>query len=133
MQGKGPIANIGVALGSIIACRRRVYTAVGLVVQAVGTGWIERFMPPVVTGAVVAVIGLNLTAIPVRTWPPTISSWMHTLNALKYKYGYSVTGHNIIDTVLNPYFLVKFKNLIGKKHNQKKKKTKNLEKLKKRD
>ena len=44
--GKGANANIGVALGGIIACGL-VYTLIGALVQAVGTGWIERFMPPV--------------------------------------------------------------------------------------
>ncbi|KAA9089370.1 uracil-xanthine permease family protein [Microbacterium radiodurans] len=34
--------------------------AVGFVVQAVGTGWIEKLMPPVVAGAIVALIGFNL-------------------------------------------------------------------------
>ena len=33
---------------------------VGLLVQKVGTGWIEKLMPPVVSGAIVALIGLNL-------------------------------------------------------------------------
>ncbi|WP_431803596.1 uracil-xanthine permease family protein [Microbacterium sp. bgisy203] len=33
---------------------------VGLLVQATGTGWIEKLMPPVVSGAIVALIGLNL-------------------------------------------------------------------------
>ena len=42
--GKGPSANLGVALGSIAAWGV-LYTLVGFVVQAVGTGWIERFMP----------------------------------------------------------------------------------------
>jgi len=37
-----------------------------VLVHVIGTGWIERFMPPVVTGAVVAVIGLNLASIPVK-------------------------------------------------------------------
>src|SRR5512146_1929303 len=63
--GKGPNGNISVALGGIIACGV-VYAIIGAVVHAVGTGWIERFMPPVVTGAVVAVIGLNLAGIPVK-------------------------------------------------------------------
>ena len=77
--GKGPNANIGVALGGIIACGA-VYAAVGVVVHLVGTGWIERFMPPVVTGAVVAVIGLNLAAIPIKNMAASnFDSWMQAL------------------------------------------------------
>ena len=77
--GKGANANIGVALGGIIACGA-VYAAVGVVVHLVGTGWIERFMPPVVTGAVVAVIGLNLAAIPVKNMAASnFDSWMQAL------------------------------------------------------
>ena len=33
---------------------------IGLVVQLTGTGWLEVLMPPVVAGAIVALIGLNL-------------------------------------------------------------------------
>src|SRR6476659_6320120 len=44
--GKGPNGNIGVALGGIIACGL-VYTIIGAIVQAVGTNWIEKVMPPV--------------------------------------------------------------------------------------
>ncbi|ALJ22158.1 uracil-xanthine permease family protein [Microbacterium sp. No. 7] len=36
---------------------------VGFLVQAVGTRWIERLMPPVVSGAIVALIGLNLAPV----------------------------------------------------------------------
>lgn len=74
--GKGANADIGVALGGIIACGV-VYTLIGVIVQAIGTGWIERFMPPVVTGAVVAVIGLNLAGIPVKNMAASnFDSWM---------------------------------------------------------
>jgi putative pyrimidine permease RutG len=77
--GKGPNANIGVALGGIIACGA-LYTLIGLIVQAVGTGWIERFMPPVVTGAVVAVIGLNLAQVPVKNMASSnFDSWMQAV------------------------------------------------------
>ena len=77
--GKGANANIGVALGGIIACGA-VYTAIGVVVHLVGTGWIERFMPPVVTGAVVAVIGLNLAAVPVKNMAANnFEAWMQAL------------------------------------------------------
>ena len=58
----GGTPNIGVALGGIIAAGA-LYAVVGVVVMAVGYGWIEKLMPPVVTGAVVAVIGLNLAPV----------------------------------------------------------------------
>ncbi|MGA8008986.1 MAG: solute carrier family 23 protein, partial [Thiomonas sp.] len=64
--GSGTNANIGVALGGIIACGV-VYAAIGLIVMGVGVQWIERLMPPVVTGSVVAVIGLNLAPIAIRS------------------------------------------------------------------
>ena len=77
--GKGPNANIGVALGGIIACGA-LYTLVGFIVQVVGTGWIERFMPPVVTGSVVAVIGLNLAGIPIKNMAASnFDSWMQVV------------------------------------------------------
>lgn len=77
--GKGPNAAIGVALGGIIACGV-VYIVIGAIVQAVGTGWIEKLMPPVVTGAVVAVIGLNLAGIPVKNMAASnFDSWMQAV------------------------------------------------------
>lgn len=67
--GSGPNPNIGVALGAIIACGL-VYTIIGALVwwynsktRGGASILIEKFMPPVVTGAVVAVIGLNLAPI----------------------------------------------------------------------
>lgn len=65
-SGSGPNPNIGVALGGIIACGA-VYALIGLVVMKAGHGWIETLMPPVVTGAIVAVIGLNLAPIAVKS------------------------------------------------------------------
>ncbi|CAM3483259.1 solute carrier family 23 protein [Polaromonas hydrogenivorans] len=77
--GKGSNANIGLALGGIIACGA-VYAAIGALVQAVGTRWIERFMPPVVTGAVVAVIGLNLASVPVKNMAASnFDAWMQVV------------------------------------------------------
>ncbi|WP_298039240.1 uracil-xanthine permease family protein [uncultured Microbacterium sp.] len=34
--------------------------AIGFIVEAVGVGWIDKFMPPVVAGSIVALIGFNL-------------------------------------------------------------------------
>ena len=77
--GQGANANIGLALGGIIACGA-VYTLVGLLVQAIGTGWIEKLMPPVVTGAVVAIIGLNLAAIPIKNMAANnFEAWMQAM------------------------------------------------------
>jgi uracil-xanthine permease len=77
--GKGPNASIGLALGGIIACGV-VYAIIGAVVHAIGTGWIERVMPPVVTGAVVAVIGLNLAGIPIKNMAASnFDSWMQAV------------------------------------------------------
>jgi putative pyrimidine permease RutG len=74
--GPGPNANLGVALGGIMACGL-LYFIIGAIVQVVGVGWIERFMPPVVTGSVVAVIGLNLAHIPIKNMAPTnFDAWM---------------------------------------------------------
>jgi putative pyrimidine permease RutG len=80
--GKGPNGNIAVALGGIVACGV-VYIAIGALVQVIGTGWIERFMPPVVTGAVVAVIGLNLASVPIKNMAAgNFDAWMQAATFL---------------------------------------------------
>lgn len=77
--GKGPNTGMAVALGGIVACGA-IYTAIGFLVQAVGTRWIERLMPPVVTGAVVAVIGLNLAGVPIKNMAASnFDSWMQAV------------------------------------------------------
>jgi len=62
----GPNANLGLALGGIIAAGA-LYTVIGLIVMAAGHQWIERVMPPVVTGAIVAAIGLVLAPIAINS------------------------------------------------------------------
>ena len=77
--GKGLNPNIGVALGGIIACGA-LYTLIGFLVQVMGTGWVEKLMPPVVTGAVVAVIGLNLASVPIKNMASSnFDSWMQAV------------------------------------------------------
>jgi len=77
--GQGANANLGVALGGIVACGALV-ALIGLVVTLAGTGWIETLMPPVVTGAVVAVIGLNLAQVPIKNMAPTgFDAWMQAV------------------------------------------------------
>ncbi|CAM6778600.1 pyrimidine utilization transport protein G [Enterobacter hormaechei] len=81
-NGQGINPNLSVALGGIIACGL-VYTLTGLVVMKVGTRWIERMMPPVVTGAVVMAIGLNLAPIAVKSVSGSpFESWMAVITVL---------------------------------------------------
>ncbi|WP_227429311.1 solute carrier family 23 protein [Psychrobacter sp. I-STPA6b] len=63
--GTGFNTNLDVALGGIIACGI-FYALIGLAVMAVGTRWIESLMPPIVTGAIVMIIGLNLAPVTVQ-------------------------------------------------------------------
>ena len=77
--GSGPNPTIGLALGGIVACGV-VVTLIGLIVTLIGVGWIEALMPPVVTGAVVAVIGLNLAGVPIKNMAPTgFDAWMQAV------------------------------------------------------
>lgn len=81
-NGQGLNPHLSVALGGIILCGL-VYTLIGLVVMKLGTRWIERLMPPVVTGAVVMAIGLNLAPIAVRSVSATpFDGWMAVLTVL---------------------------------------------------
>ena len=57
--GSGANLNLSVALGGIMACGA-IYAMIGLLVMKTGVAWIEKLMPPIVTGAIVMIIGLNL-------------------------------------------------------------------------
>ena len=77
-----PNANIAMAAGGIIACGV-LYTIFGLIVMATGTRWIEKLMPPVVTGAVVMIIGLNLAPVTVKSvMGNPFSMWMSLVTVL---------------------------------------------------
>src|SRR5246500_3298236 len=65
-SGHGPNPKLDVALGGIIAAGV-LYGVIALIVMRAGVGWVERLMPPVVTGAVVAAIGLNLAPVAVKS------------------------------------------------------------------
>ncbi|MCD1145962.1 nitrate reductase [Kocuria sp. LUK] len=49
----------GGALGGVVMAGAALFL-LGLLVQAAGTGWLQRLMPPLVTGTIVALIGFNL-------------------------------------------------------------------------
>lgn len=62
MNGGGALESgeqIAQALLGVVAAGV-LLAAVGFLVQAVGTGWIDKLMPPVVAGSIVALIGFNL-------------------------------------------------------------------------
>lgn len=52
------LGYLGLIIGAIFA--GLVYVVIACVVKAVGVGWINRLMPPVVIGPTVAIIGLSL-------------------------------------------------------------------------
>jgi len=55
-------AGMGSALFGIVVVGF-LLAVIGLVVQLTGTGWIDTLMPPVVSGAIVALIGFNLAPV----------------------------------------------------------------------
>ena len=65
-SGHGPNPQLDVALGGIIGAGI-LYGVIALVVMRSGVGFVERLMPPVVTGAVVGSIGLNLAPVAVKS------------------------------------------------------------------
>lgn len=81
-NGQGLNPNLSLALGGVIACGL-LYTLIGFVVMKAGTRWIEKLMPPVVTGAVVMAIGLNLAPIAVHSVSASaFDSWMAVMTVL---------------------------------------------------
>jgi putative pyrimidine permease RutG len=81
-SGKGPNTHIDVALGGIIAAGV-VYAIIGIIVIFAGYRWIEYLMPPVVTGAVVAAIGLNLAPVAISDAATSpFDTWMAIVTVL---------------------------------------------------
>jgi len=81
-SGKGPNTHIDVALGGIIAAGV-VYAIIAIIVIFAGYKWIEYLMPPVVTGAVVAAIGLNLAPVAISNAATSqFDTWMAIVTVL---------------------------------------------------
>lgn len=78
----GANPNLETALGGIIACGL-IYSAIGLLVMKTGTAWIEKLMPPIVTGAIVMIIGLNLAPVTIQGVSANqFEAWMATITVL---------------------------------------------------
>lgn len=77
--GVGENPNLALALGGTIACGI-LYTLIGLLVMKTGTAWIEKLMPPIVTGVIVMIIGLNLAPVAIKSISSNnFDSWMALL------------------------------------------------------
>jgi uracil-xanthine permease len=60
-----------------------LYGIIALIVMQSGVGWVERLMPPIVTGAVVAAIGLNLAPVAVKSVSGSqFDAWIGLLTVL---------------------------------------------------
>ncbi|KAA1380179.1 uracil-xanthine permease family protein [Aeromicrobium fastidiosum] len=68
--------DMGAALFGLVVTGL-LLAAVGALVTVTGTGWIEALMPPVVTGAIVALIGLNLSGVATTNY--ATAPWIATI------------------------------------------------------
>lgn len=73
-------ATIGKGLGGILLAGL-LLSGVGVLVQFFGAGWIQKTMPPVVTGTIVALIGLNLAGAARGMWDASPWTGVVTLAA----------------------------------------------------
>ncbi|AOA56936.1 solute carrier family 23 protein [Acinetobacter larvae] len=82
-SGSGlPNLNLAHAAGGIMVCGI-LYAVFGVMVMLTGTRWIEKLMPPVVTGAVVMIIGLNLAPTTVKSVSTdSFNMWMALVTVL---------------------------------------------------
>ncbi|KAK9766919.1 hypothetical protein K7432_003636 [Basidiobolus ranarum] len=89
--GAGLNENIPLAQGGIIIAGA-VYAAIAIIVLLVGHRWVEYLMPPVVTGAVVMAIGLNLAGTAVnQAAANSFDAWMAFSTVLAVSF-FSVYG-----------------------------------------
>lgn len=97
--GSGFNGNLSVALGGIVVCGL-IYAVIGLLVMKTGVAWIERLMPPVVTGAIVMIIGLNLAPVTIKGVSGNqFDSWVALLTVLCIS-GVAVFGKGMIKRLL---------------------------------
>lgn len=103
--------GIPAALGGIVVAGL-IYTVVGLIVTQTGSSWIDALMPPVVTGAVVMVIGLTLAGVAfgmIRSADPDTGD----VRAIEPIIGVITLAITVITAVWAPGFLRRLPILIG--------------------
>ena len=72
----------GVIIG--IAFAGLVYVVLALIIKATGSGWVNKLMPAVIIGPIVALIGLSLSG--------TATGWMNTNGGADYSLLYILVG-----------------------------------------
>ena len=81
-SGSGLNPNIGIALGATIVCGL-FYALIGLIVMKTGSQWMENLLPPVVAGAIIMIVGLNLAPGAIRAIAGnSFDTWMALLTAM---------------------------------------------------
>ncbi|MFW2176316.1 MULTISPECIES: solute carrier family 23 protein [unclassified Moraxella] len=97
--GSGINPNLSVALGGIMACGV-IYAMMGLLVMKTGVQWIEKLMPPIVTGAIVMIIGLNLAPVTIKGVAGSqFDSWIALMTVLCIS-GVAVFGRGMLRRLL---------------------------------
>ena len=80
--GSGLNPNIGIALGAIVVCGI-FYALMGLLVMKTGSQWMENLLPPVVAGAIIMIVGLNLAPGAIKAVSGNeFDTWMALLTAM---------------------------------------------------
>ena len=83
---------IGVAFAGL------VYVIIGLVIKVVGSGWVNKLMPAVIIGPIVALIGLSLSG--------TATSWIMGNGAAAVVYGETYNWAAIICGIFTFFMIV---------------------------
>lgn len=92
----------GIAQGTIaVGC---VYLIVALIVSLVGSGWIDKVLPPIIVGPVVVVIGLSLASTAAKD---------ATINSATGKYDLKFFAVAMITMILTIAFNMYFKGFMG--------------------
>lgn len=84
--------DIPKALGGVVVCGA-IYTLIGLLVHIMGSDWIDALMPPIVTGAVVAIIGLNLAD---EAWGMAQTNMTLAIITILAILGVATAGHGML-------------------------------------
>ncbi len=94
-SGTGPNPNIAIALGGIFAAGA-LYALIGLLVQIRGQRWINKLFPPVISGVIVGIIGLNLSRVAVGQIGGELFGVVAAIITLAVATGLSVYGRGFL-------------------------------------